>query len=52
MREASDRDQIVSILGVTSGRVGGPEAAARMGIKRTTLISRMKTLGIDKRKVS
>jgi formate hydrogenlyase transcriptional activator len=40
-------------LKVTSGRVGGPDgAAARMGIKRTTLISRMKKLGIDKRRVS
>jgi len=46
--EADDRDEIVRLLRVTSGRVGGPDgAAARMGIKRTTLISRMKKLGID-----
>jgi formate hydrogenlyase transcriptional activator len=46
--EADDRDEIVRLLRVTSGRVGGPYgAAARMGIKRTTLISRMKKLGID-----
>jgi transcriptional regulator with GAF, ATPase, and Fis domain len=33
--------------------VAGPDgAAARMDIKRTTLISRMKKLGIDSRKVS
>jgi formate hydrogenlyase transcriptional activator len=52
-REANERDQIVRILKVTSGRVAGPDgAAARMDIKRTTLISRMKKLGIDPRKVS
>jgi formate hydrogenlyase transcriptional activator len=46
--EADDRDEIVRLLRVTSGRVGGPYgAAARMGVKRTTLISRMKKLGID-----
>jgi len=33
--------------------VAGPDgAAARMGLKRTTLISRMKKLGIDQRKAS
>ena len=31
---------------------GAAGAAARMGIKRTTLISRMKKLGIDPRAVS
>ncbi len=52
-RETNERDEIVRILKVTSGRVGGRDgAAARMGIKRTTLISRMKKLGIEKRKVS
>jgi formate hydrogenlyase transcriptional activator len=51
--EADDRHEIVRLLRVTSGRVGGPDgAAARMGIKRTTLISRMKKLGIDPRKIS
>jgi formate hydrogenlyase transcriptional activator len=46
-RETPERDEIVRILKVTRGRVGGPDgAAARMGIKRTTLISRMKKLGI------
>src|SRR6202045_2830742 len=51
-REANERDQIVRILKVTNGRVAGPDgAAARMDIKRTTLISRMKKLGIDPRKV-
>jgi len=52
-READERDEIVRILKVTSGRVGGPDgAAARMDIKRTTLISRLKKLGIDPRRVA
>jgi formate hydrogenlyase transcriptional activator len=52
-REARERDEIVRVLRVTSGRVAGPDgAAARMDIKRTTLISRMKKLGIDPRRVS
>jgi len=51
-REANERDQIVRILKVTNGRVAGPDgAAARMDIKRTTLIYRMKKLGIEPRKV-
>ena len=51
-REANERDEIVRILKVTNGRVAGPDgAAARMEIKRTTLISRMKKLGIEPRKV-
>ena len=52
-RQANERDEIVRILKVTNGRVAGPDgAASRMDIKRTTLISRMKKLGIDPRKVS
>ena len=52
-REATERNEILSILKDTKGRVGGPQgAAARIGIKRTTLISRMKKLGIDPRKIS
>jgi formate hydrogenlyase transcriptional activator len=52
-READDRDEILRILKETKGRVAGQQgAAARMGIKRTTLISRMKKLGIDPRRVS
>jgi len=52
-RVAEERAQIVRVLKVTNGRVTGPDgAAARMDIKRTTLISRMKKLGIDPRKVS
>src|SRR5258708_2973337 len=52
-RQANERDEIVRILKLTNGRIAGPDgAAARMGIKRTTLISRMKKVGIDPRKVS
>jgi len=52
-REANERNEIVRILKVTNGRVAGPDgAAARMDIKRTTLIYRMKKLGIEPRKIS
>jgi len=41
-------DEIVRVLTECKGRVGGAEgAAARMGLSRTTLISRMKRLGIN-----
>lgn len=40
---------IVRILRETNGVVAGPKGAAhRLGLKRTTLLSRMKRLGIDK----
>jgi formate hydrogenlyase transcriptional activator len=43
-----DRNQIIHALEETGGRVGGPNgAAARLGLKRTTFITRMKKLGID-----
>ena len=52
-REASERDEMVRILKITNGRVAGPDgAAARMGLKRTTLIARMKKLGVDPRRMS
>jgi formate hydrogenlyase transcriptional activator len=52
-REASERDEIVRVLKVTNGRVAGSKGAAEhMGLKRTTLIARMKKLGIDPRRVS
>jgi len=51
-REAKERDEIVRILKITNGRVAGADgAAARMGLKRTTLIARMKKLGVDPRRV-
>jgi formate hydrogenlyase transcriptional activator len=52
-RHAEERDEILRVLKDTNGRVAGPQgAAARMAIKRTTLISRMKKLGIDARSIS
>jgi formate hydrogenlyase transcriptional activator len=52
-RDANERDEIVGVLRATNGRVAGPKGAAeRMGLKRTTLIARMKKLGIDPRRVS
>jgi formate hydrogenlyase transcriptional activator len=44
------REEIERVLGETKGRVGGAEgAASRLGINRTTLLARMKKLGIDPR---
>ena len=46
--DENQRLEIVRVLRETSGRVGGADgAAARMGINRTTLISRMKKLDIQ-----
>jgi DNA-binding NtrC family response regulator len=48
-----DRDQMIQALRETSGRVGGRDgAAARLGLKRTTFITRMKKLGVDPNQVS
>jgi formate hydrogenlyase transcriptional activator len=47
-RAQKQREEIVRALGESKGRVGGTDgAAARMGINRTTLLSRMKKFGID-----
>jgi formate hydrogenlyase transcriptional activator len=44
------REEIVRALTESKGRVGGADgAAARMGINRTTLLARIKKLGIDPR---
>jgi transcriptional regulator with GAF, ATPase, and Fis domain len=52
-RESEERNDILRVLKDTNGRVAGPQgAAARMGLKRTTLISRMNKLGIDPRRSS
>jgi formate hydrogenlyase transcriptional activator len=48
-----EQDRIVRILKETKGQVGGPNgAAARLSVKRTTLLTRMKKMGIDPRKIS
>jgi formate hydrogenlyase transcriptional activator len=48
-----DRNQMVQALQEAGGRVGGRDgAAARLGLKRTTFITRMKKLGIDPIQVS
>src|SRR5712671_2852458 len=45
--DAKQREEITRILQETKGRVGGIDgAAARIGINRTTLLSRMKKFGI------
>ncbi|MBV8045173.1 formate hydrogenlyase transcriptional activator FlhA [Pluralibacter sp.] len=44
-----EAQQILRVLKETNGVVAGPKGAAqRLGLKRTTLLSRMKRLGIDK----
>jgi len=50
VREGEDEAQrILRVLKETNGVVAGPRGAAqRLGLKRTTLLSRMKRLGIDK----
>ena len=48
-----DRNQIIRALKEAEGRIGGRDgAAARVGIKRTTFITRMKKLGIERESVS
>ena len=46
--EAAEREAIVRALRESNGKVGGDEgAAARLGMKRTTLQAKMRKLGID-----
>ncbi|MGO1238697.1 MAG: sigma 54-interacting transcriptional regulator, partial [Hafnia alvei] len=46
--ESSERERILAALRESNGIVAGPRgAAARLGLKRTTLISRMQRLGIS-----
>jgi len=46
---AAEREHILSVLRETDGVLGGPHgAAARLGLKRTTLITKMKKLGIER----
>jgi formate hydrogenlyase transcriptional activator len=47
-----DREKVLDALRQSAGRVGGNEgAAARLGMKRTTLIALLKRLGIGSRSV-
>ena len=47
--EDGDREQIIKILRETGGVLGGPNgAAARLGVKRTTLQYKIKKLGITR----
>jgi formate hydrogenlyase transcriptional activator len=46
--EAAEREAIQRALGEAGGKVGGPAgAAAKLGMKRTTLQAKMRKLGID-----
>lgn len=48
--ETQERDHIIRILRETKGVIGGPKgAAARLGLKRTTLNSKMEKLGITRK---
>jgi formate hydrogenlyase transcriptional activator len=50
--EASEREHILKILRETRGVLSGPNgAAARLGLKRTTLQGKMKKLGIDRERI-
>jgi PAS domain S-box-containing protein len=45
----AEREHILRVLRETDGQIGGSEgAAARLGLKRTTLNSKMKKLGIER----
>src|SRR5438128_11618710 len=47
--EATEREAILRALHETNWVLGGPQgAAARLGLKRTTLQSRIQKLGIDR----
>ncbi|QQN35110.1 formate hydrogenlyase transcriptional activator FlhA [Rahnella aceris] len=47
LSEEDERERILQVLKETNGVVAGPRGAAqRLGLKRTTLLSRMKKLGI------
>jgi formate hydrogenlyase transcriptional activator len=49
MLEAAERDQITRVLRETHGTMSGPTGAAtRLGLKRTTLQSKMRKLGISR----
>jgi DNA-binding NtrC family response regulator len=46
---AAEREHILRVLRETKGQIGGDDgAAARLGLKRTTLNSKIKKLGIER----
>jgi len=50
--EDAERAHILQVLRETRGMIGGPDgAAARLGLKRTTLNSKLKKLGINPRDI-
>lgn len=50
LEETAERERILSALSESDGKVAGPDgAAARLGLRRTTLQSRMKKLNIERR---
>ena len=50
--EEAERDHILRILRETRGIIGGPNGAAtRLGLKRTTLNSKMRKLGITREEI-
>jgi formate hydrogenlyase transcriptional activator len=50
--ESTERDYILRMLKETRGLISGPQgAAARLGLKRTTLQGKMRKLGISRRDV-
>ena len=47
--EATEREHILRVLRDAKGKIAGPQgAAARLGLKRTTLNSKLKKLGIER----
>jgi len=47
--QAAEREHILRVLRETNGQIGGADgAAARLGLKRTTLNSKLKKLGIER----
>jgi transcriptional regulator with GAF, ATPase, and Fis domain len=48
--ENAEREHILRVLKEAKGMIGGPHGAAdRLGLKRTTLNSKMKKLGIKRK---
>ncbi len=46
---AAEREHILRVLRETKGQIGGSDGAAeRLGLKRTTLNSKLKKLGIER----